>query len=90
MKFKKNVSPVRYTGHTYPPDYPPGYHWTTDEGWRVLDCIKPGVIGPDGRAFLCGLIAGMLSKVQSKADAEIERLKIQYREAMELEQEIDK
>lgn len=46
--------------HIYPSRYPPGAHWATDEAWRILDAVKPGVISPDVRAFLAGAIAGRL------------------------------
>lgn len=50
--------------HTYPSRYPPGTNWATNEGWKILDRIKPGVIDPEVRAFLCGMIAGTLMRVK--------------------------
>jgi hypothetical protein len=51
-----------YSKHTYASDYPPGVHWATDEAWRILDAIKPGLISSDVRAYLAGCIAGSLIK----------------------------
>jgi hypothetical protein len=48
--------------HTYASNYPPGTHWATDIGWKILDRIKPGVIPDDVRAFLAGQIAGQLMR----------------------------
>lgn len=49
--------------HTYPSGYPPGTHWATDEAWRILDAIKPGLIPDDVRAYLAGAITGALMKI---------------------------
>ena len=56
--------------HTYPSNYPLGTHWATDEAWRILDHIKPGIIPADIRAYLAGAIAGVVMKyaVEGKPD----------------------
>lgn len=51
--------------HTYPSEHAPGTSVFTDLGWAILDHIKPGIIGDEARAFLCGMIAGATSKVYS-------------------------
>lgn len=48
--------------HEYPSAYGPGTHWATDEAWKILDTIKPGVISIDVRSFLAGQIAGRLMR----------------------------
>lgn len=50
--------------HEYPPDYPPGKHWSIDAAWEILDSIKPGLIPQDIRCFLAGQIAGRLVQEQ--------------------------
>ena len=55
--------------HTYPSDYPPGTHWTTDEAWHILDTLKPGVLSDDVRYFLAGAIAGTLMRVARARNA---------------------
>ena len=56
--------------HTYPSRYPPGVHWATDEAWRILDAVKPGLVSDDVRAFLCGMIAGTLQRVAKEGPPE--------------------
>jgi hypothetical protein len=52
--------------HTYPSRYPPGTHWATDEAWRILDFVKPGIIPEDVRAYLAGAITGLLETYRGK------------------------
>jgi hypothetical protein len=52
--------------HTYPRLFPPGTHWATDEAWAILDAVRPGVIDPETRAYLSGLIAGTLMRLVEK------------------------
>lgn len=48
--------------HEYPPAYAPGTNWANDAAWEMLDAVQPGVISPEVRAFLAGLIAERLSQ----------------------------
>jgi hypothetical protein len=49
--------------HTYPSNYRPGSgDEDLDECWKFLDMIKPGIIPADVRAFLCGVMMGMISR----------------------------
>ena len=52
--------------HTYPSRYPPGVHWSLDEAWGILDRLKPGVLEEADRAFLAGLIAGTLQRLDKE------------------------
>jgi len=52
--------------HTYPDRYPKDAGGVVSEAWEILDRVTPGVIPPDVRAFLAGVIAGKLWKARSK------------------------
>jgi hypothetical protein len=52
--------------HEYPSEYPPGTHWSLDEGWEILDMIRPGVIPLDVRALIAGYFGGRLSRERAE------------------------
>jgi hypothetical protein len=61
--------------HKYPSNYGPGIHWSTDEAWKILDTLPPGVLSDEHRAYLAGLIAGTLTRVGANAQTDAERLR---------------
>lgn len=49
--------------HTYPSRYPKDSAIPeVREAWKMLDMVTPGIIPPDVRAFLAGIIAGALMR----------------------------
>jgi hypothetical protein len=55
-------------GHVYPSRYEPlTGSAAMDEAWEMLDKIEPGVIPPDTRFLLAGMIAGTIMRYQEAA-----------------------
>jgi hypothetical protein len=52
--------------HQYPSEYGRGVNPALDEAWDILDTIKPGVIPVDVRAWLAGMITGLLIRERAK------------------------
>lgn len=70
MNYSKTADPsvvIGDNGHVYAATRLPESGWQFREAWAILDEIKPGVIPPNARLFLAGLIAGRLEAVAKAA-----------------------
>ena len=55
-------------GHPYPSRYaPPTGNAAMDEAWKILDRIEPGIVPPETRFLLAGMIAGTIVRYQEAA-----------------------
>jgi hypothetical protein len=59
----------------YPPDYAPGYHWSSDIAWEILDHFEPGAFSDTQRMLLAGMIASVLIKERGDRNTAIACLK---------------